>query len=246
MAQRRSVLISVTATETAGNSRLAQDRKYMFADRQDAGRKLAEELTGYANKQDVVVLGIPRGGLPPAFEVAARLSAPLDVFLLRKLGVPGHEELAFGAIASGGVRVLDCEIIEALGISAQAIQHVTSTEQSELERRARMYRGDRPALDVKGKTVILVDDGIATGSSMRAGIRALRQLQPKRIVIAVPVAPQRTCDLLKSEVDELVCLQTPPLFHAIGQFYEDFSQVTDQEVLALLDRAQWQTMKKAG
>lgn len=215
----------------------------MFVNREDAGRKLAEKLTHYANKKDLVVLGIPRGGLPVAFEVAARLCAPLDVFLLRKLGVPGHEELAFGAIATGGVRVLDQEIVEALDISERAIEQVTSTERSELERHARVYRGDRPALDVKGKTVILVDDGIATGSSMRAGIRALRQLQPKRIVVAVPVAPKRTCDLLKGELDELVCLQTPPLFHAIGQFYEDFSQVSDQEVLALLDRAQWQTMK---
>jgi putative phosphoribosyl transferase len=217
----------------------------MFADREDAGRKLAEKLSHYANKRDVVVLGIPRGGLPVAFEVAARLCVPLDVFLLRKLGVPGHEELAFGAIASGGVRVLDHETIDALGIPERAVEQVTSTERRELERRARVYRGDRPPLDVKKKTVIVVDDGIATGSSMRAGIRALRQLQPKRIVVAVPVAPLRTCSLLKSEVDELVCLQTPPLFHAIGQFYADFSQVSDQEVLALLDRAQWHTMKKA-
>lgn len=206
---------------------------------------MAEKLSHYASKRDVVVLGIPRGGLPVAFEVAARLRAPLDVFLLRKLGVPGREELAFGAIATGGVRVLDREIIEALGISDWAIEQVTSAERNELERRERVYRGDRPALDVEGKTAIVVDDGIATGSSMRAGIRALRQLQPKRIVVAVPVAPQRTYSLLKSEVDELVCLQTPPLFHAIGQFYEDFSQVSDQEVLALLDRAQWHTMKKA-
>jgi putative phosphoribosyl transferase len=208
----------------------------LFADRQDAGRLLAEKLAGYAKRDDVVVLGIPRGGVPVAFEVAARLSAPLDVFLLRKLGVPGHEELAFGAIASGGVRVLDQETIEALGIAEQDIEQVTTDELKELERREKAYRGGRPMLDVKRKTVILVDDGIATGSSMRAGIRALRQLQPKRIVVAVPAAPAGTCSQLSKEVDELVCVATPPLFHAIGQFYEDFTQVSDQEVLALLSR----------
>src|SRR6266571_4397817 len=209
----------------------------LFADRQDAGRLLAEKLAGYAKRDDVVVLGIPRGGVPVAFEVAVRLSAPLDVFLLRKLGVPGHEELAFGAIASGGVRVLDHETIEALGIAEQDIEQVTTDELKELERREKAYRGEWPVLDVKTKTVILVDDGIATGSSMRAGIRALRQLQPKRIVVAVPVAPAGTCNQLSKEVDEFVCVATPPLFHAIGQFYEDFTQVSDQEVLALLSRA---------
>jgi putative phosphoribosyl transferase len=217
----------------------------LFADRQDAGRLLAEELAGYAKMDDVVVLGIPRGGVPVAFEVAARLSAPLDVFLLRKLGVPGHEELAFGAIASGGVRVLDQETIEALGIAEQDIEQVTTDELKELERREKAYRGERPVLDVKTKTVILVDDGIATGSSMRAGIRALRQLQPKRIVVAVPVAPAGTCSQLSKEVDELVCVATPPLFHAIGQFYEDFTQVSDQEVLALLSRADRAVTAKA-
>jgi putative phosphoribosyl transferase len=208
-----------------------------FVDRKDAGRKLAERLAAYANRDDVVVLGTPRGGVPVAFEVAVRLFAPLDVFLLRKLGVPGHEELAFGAIASGGVRVLDHETIEALGISEQDIEQVTTDELKELERREKAYRGERPALDVKTKTVILVDDGVATGSSMRAGIRALRQLQPKRIVVAVPVAPVGTCNQLSKEVDEFVCVVTPPLFYAIGQFYEDFTQVSDEEVLALLGRA---------
>jgi putative phosphoribosyl transferase len=217
----------------------------LFADRQDAGRLLAEKLAGYAKRDDVVVLGIPRGGVPVAFEVAARLSAPLDVFLLRKLGVPGHEELAFGAIASGGVRVLDQETIEALGIAEQDIEQVTTDELKELERREKAYRGEWPVLDVKTKTVILVDDGIATGSSMKAGIRALRQLQPKRIVVAVPVAPAGTCSQLSKEVDELVCVATPPLFHAIGQFYEDFTQVSDQEVLALLSRADRAVTAKA-
>jgi putative phosphoribosyl transferase len=217
----------------------------VFEDRTEAGRELAERLSAYANRAEVVVLGIPRGGVLVAFQVAARLSVPLDVFLLRKLGVPGHEELAFGAIASGGVRVLDEEIIEALGISEQAIEEVTDSERKELKRRERAYRGDRPPLDLKGKAVIVVDDGIATGASMRAGIRALRQLQPKRIVVAVPVAPQRTYTRLKSEVDELVCIQTPPFFQAIGQFYEDFAQVSDEEVLTALERANRAVLQRA-
>jgi putative phosphoribosyl transferase len=215
-----------------------------FADRTEAGRKLAEKLGAYANRDDVLVLGIPRGGVPVAFEVATRLHAPLDVFLLRKLGVPGQEELAFGAIASGGVRYLDREIVEAVGISGEEIERVTSMELKELERREKAFRGGRPALDVRGKTVIIVDDGIATGSSMSAGIKALRQMQPSRLVVAVPVAPDRTCNRLKNEVDELVCLQTPLSFHAIGQFYEDFSQVPDEEVIELLKRAEQAGMKK--
>ena len=216
-----------------------------FADRTEAGRKLAALLAGYANRADVIVLGIPRGGVQVAVEVAAQLSVPLDVFLLRKLGIPGEEELAFGAIASGDVRILDRETIEALGISEQEIEQVTNAEQSELQRRERAYRGSRPALDVQGKTVIFVDDGIATGSSMRAGIKALRLLQPRRIVVAVPVAPARTCNQLRSEVDELVCVRTPMFFHAIGQFYEDFTQVSDEEVLALLSSGQGSALKKA-
>lgn len=218
----------------------------IFASRMNAGHKLAEELGAYANRDDVVVLGIPRGGVPVAFEVATRLHAPLDVFLLRKLGVPGQEELAFGAIASGGVRFLDREIIEAVGISGEEIERVTSAEREELQRREQILRGGRPALDVRGKTVIVVDDGIATGSSISAGIKALRRLQPSRLVVAVPVAPNRTCDRLKTEVDEVVCLQTPLSFRAIGQFYEDFSQVPDKEVMELLKRAQRPEMKKAG
>ncbi len=180
-----------------------------------------------------------------AVEVATQLHVPLDVFLLRKLGVPGQEELAFGAIASGGVRYLDREIIEAVGISDDEIERVTSMALKELQRRERIFRGDQPALEVRGKTVILVDDGIATGSSMSAGIKALRQLQPSRLIVAVPLAPDRTCKRLKNEVDELVCLQTPLSFHAIGQFYEDFSQVRDEEVIELLKRAQRPAMKNA-
>lgn len=217
----------------------------MFVNRNDAGRRLAEELAGYRNRSDVVVLGIPRGGVPVAFEVAKRLSAPLDIFLLRKLGVPGHEELAFGAIASGGVRWLDLEVIRALRISDEAIESVTTAEVKELKRRERAYRGEQPPLNVKGKTVIVVDDGIATGSSIRAGIQALRQLQPARIVVAAPVAPIRTCNQLKSEADDVVCVLTPQSFYAIGQFYEDFSQVSDEEVLALLGKATQAAMKQA-
>jgi putative phosphoribosyl transferase len=217
----------------------------LFEDRTDAGRKLAEQLTPYVTQPDMIVLGIPRGGVVVAAEVAVRLDAPLDVFLLRKLGVPGCEELAFGAIASGGTRVLDLETIEAVGLSETDIEQVTNDERRELERRESAYRTNQPPLDVQGKTVILVDDGIATGSSMRAGIQALQQLQPRRIVVAVPVAPQRTCALLKSEVDELVCVQTPPFFHAIGQFYEDFEQVSDEEVLAALERANRAALRRA-
>ena len=216
-----------------------------FIDRADAGRRLAEKLSGYRNRPDVVVLGIPRGGVPVALEVAKRLSAPLDIFLLRKLGVPGHEELAFGAIASGGVRLLDQEVISGLRISNEDIEHVTSAELEELKRREKAYRGERPALNVKGKTVIVVDDGIATGSSIRAGIQALRQLQPARIVVAAPVAPIGTYNQLRNETDEVICVLMPQSFYAIGQFYEDFSQVSDEVVLALLGQASQAVMKQA-
>lgn len=218
----------------------------LFRDRTDAGQKLAEKLSTYANRTDVVILGIPRGGVVVASQVAALLHAPLDVFLLRKLGVPGYEELAFGAIASRGAIVLDRETINASGMSQRDIEQVLSAEQKELDRREQAYRGDRRPLDVRGKTVILVDDGIATGSSMRAGIQGLRRLQPSRIVVAVPVVPPRTCALLKGEVDELVCLKSPALFLAIGQFYEDFSQVSDEEVLAVLKPMAEAASKKAG
>ena len=172
----------------------------MFRDRDDAGCKLAKQLRKYANRSDVTVLGIPRGGVPVAFEVANALHAPLDVFLSRKLGVPGQEELAFGAIATGGVRVLDHDLIEAVGISEETIQRITDEVHKELERRERVYRGGRPPLKVEGQIVILVDDGIATGSSMQAAVRALRQMKPARIVVAVPVAPPSTCIRLREEV----------------------------------------------
>jgi putative phosphoribosyl transferase len=209
----------------------------IFANRQEAGRGLAWRLEKYAHRQDVVVLGIPRGGIPVAFEVAQALHVPLDIFLLRKLGVPGHEEFAFGAIASGGVRVLDQQIIRALQISDFDIQAITAKEQKELRRREQAYRGDRPALSITGQTVILVDDGIATGASLLAGIRALRELRPAKIVVAVPVSSPSANARLAYEVDEFVCVATPEHFRAVGEFYDDFSQVSDEEVMELLHAA---------
>ena len=216
----------------------------VFADRAEAGRMLAERLKAYADRKDVTVLGIPRGGVPVAFEIAEALGAHLDVFVARKLGVPGQEELAFGAIASGGVRVLDPEIVGALGISNFDIEEVTARERKELERRERLYRGARAPLDLGGRTAILVDDGIATGSSIRAAISALRHLHPARLVVAAPVAPLSTCARLQQEVDDLVCVDTPKSFRAIGEFYEDFSQVTDEEVTDLLRRSGRETVPR--
>ena len=209
----------------------------IFPDRVEAGRRLASSLRKYANHGDVIVLGVPRGGVPVAFEVAKALKAPLDVFVLRKLGVPGHEELAFGAIASGRVRVLDENTIEAAGLSHLDIELVTAMEKEELKRRERAYRGARPPLKVEGKIVILVDDGVATGSSMRVALRALRQMEPAKIVVATPVASTSACDRIQPEADELVCLETPEPFYGVGQFYRDFSQISDAEVNELLDQA---------
>ena len=208
-----------------------------FTNRTTAGRALAERLGKYQERTDVIVLGIPRGGVPVAFEVAAALHAPLDVFVVRKLGVPWQKELAFGAIASGGVRILDAEVVEGLGISERDIEVVSGEEKKELERRENTYRGTKPHLNVAGMTVIVVDDGIATGSSMRAAVAALRQLKPAQLVIAVPVAPASTCHRLRAEVDELVCVHMPESFLAIGQFYDDFSQVSDETVADLLRSA---------
>ena len=218
----------------------------VFTNRIEAGRALAEQLGAYQDRTDVMVLGIPRGGVPVAFEVAAALHAPLDVFAVRKLGVPGQEELAFGAISSGGVRVFNTEVVEAMGISEQDIEMVTAEERRELERRERAYRGTRPPLNVAGMTVIVVDDGIATGSSMQAAILALRQLKPARIVIAVPVAPVSTCDRLRTEVDEVICVYMPESFMAIGEFYEDFLPVSDEAVTDYLRRTPTSAVRKAG
>jgi putative phosphoribosyl transferase len=208
-----------------------------FRDRLEAGRLLADKLTAYAGRPDVLVLALPRGGVPVGYEVARALQAPLDVFLVRKLGVPGHEELAMGAVATGGVRVLNEDIVNALRIPDYAIDAVTAREQEELARRERAYRGDRPAPDARGRTVILVDDGLATGATMQAAIAALRRQQPARIVVAVPTASPETCDALRAMVDEVVCAITPEPFHAVGRWYEDFSPTTDDEVRELLARA---------
>ena len=213
------------------------DEQERFRDRRDAGRQLAEKLSAYANRPDVLVLGLPRGGVPVAYEVAKVLNAPLDVFLVRKLGVPGHEELAMGAIASGSVRVLNKNVVQSLRLSDQTIEAVAAAEQRTLVRRERVYRGDRPRLAVRDQTVILVDDGLATGATMRAAVVALRQQQPKRIVVAVPVAAPETCDEFRAEVDDIVCAITPPLFYAVGLWYQDFSQTSDEEVRALLEHA---------
>jgi len=208
-----------------------------FRDRADAGRLLAERLSHYAGRDDVLVLGLPRGGVPVAAEVARALGAPLDVFLVRKLGLPGQEELAMGAIASGGARVLNEELVETLGIPEALIDAVAAREEEELGRRERLYRGERPPPEVEGKTIILVDDGLATGSSMRAAVAALRRLHPARIVVAVPTAPVSTCEELRPEVDELVCARTPQPFYAVGIWYENFNQTTDEEVRRLLAEA---------
>jgi putative phosphoribosyl transferase len=210
----------------------------IFLDRTDAGQFLAEKLTDYANRPDVVVLGLPRGGVPVAYQVACRLNAPLDVFVVRKLGVPGYEELAMGAIASGGVRVLNPDVLSYLLIHKAIIDQVTECEFSELTRRERLYRGNRPPVEVKGKTVIIVDDGLATGSTMRAAVKALRQKRPKKIIVAVPVGARETCDSFKHEVDTMaVCAITPEPLQAVGLWYQDFSQTTDEEVRDLLAHA---------
>jgi putative phosphoribosyl transferase len=210
----------------------------LFRDRYDAGRQLADELTAYADRSDVMVLALPRGGVPVAYEVARRLHAPLDVFLVRKLGLPGHEELAMGAIASGGVRVLNEELVNVLDIAPDVIDEVAEEEWEELKRRERAYRDDRPPLDVRGRIVILIDDGLATGSSMRAAVAALRKQGPARIVVAVPIAANSTCRELQKEVDEVVCARTPEPFRAVGIWYDDFTQTSDDEVHALLEETQ--------
>lgn len=209
----------------------------IFQNRRDAGRYLASKLTAYAGCPDVIVLALPRGGVPVAFEVAQALRAPLDVFLVRKLGVPGHEELAMGAIASWGARVLNDDVVRALRIPQNVVQQVEARERRELDRRERKYRAGRPAPNVRGRVVILVDDGLATGSTMRAAVVALRQRGPGRIVVAVPVGAAETCAELHQEADDAVCAVTPEPFLAVGTWYQDFSQTTDEEVQLLLDEA---------
>ncbi|MFN6566033.1 phosphoribosyltransferase [Dendronalium sp. ChiSLP03b] len=213
-----------------------------FRNRTEAGQMLAKHLTAYANREDVLVLGLPRGGVPVAFEVAKELNVPLDICLVRKLGVPTHKELAMGAIASGGVRVLNYEVVSWLGISSHTIDEVAAKELRELQRRDRAYRGEKPQPEVKNRTVILVDDGIATSSTMRAAIAVLRAQQAQRIVVAVPVAPPATCEQLRTEVDEVICLTAPEPLYAIGLWYEEFSQTSDEEVRDLLARGQLLSM----
>ena len=208
----------------------------LFRDRREAGRLLAEKLAAYANRPDVLVLALPRGGVPVADEVARGLGAPLDVFVVRKLGVPGYEELAMRVIATGGVRVLNDQLVERLGIGEQAIEAIAARERQELERRERLYRGDRPPPDVRGRTVILVDDGLATGATMHAAIEALRQQNPARIVGAVPTASPEACEEMKKKADDVICAITPEPFHAVGRWYQDFSQTADEEVGILLAR----------
>jgi predicted phosphoribosyltransferase len=211
--------------------------KKRFRDRTDAGRRLANELQSCANRSDVIVLALPRGGLPVGFEVAQALNVPLDVFVVRKLGLPWHEELAMGALASGGVRVLDDDLIRVARVSDEEVERVTAAEQKELERRELRYRGDLPFPALTGKTVILVDDGLATGSTMRAAVAALREEKPARIIVAVPVASPDTCDAFRTIADAIVCAETPEPFVAVGLWYDDFSQTTDEEVHDLLERA---------
>ncbi len=207
-----------------------------FPNRAEAGRFLATKLSKYSGRADVIVLGLPRGGVPVAYEVARSLRVPLDVFIVRKLGVPGFEELAVGAIASGGVRVLNEDVARALPNAVDIIDAVTKRETAEVQRREQEYRDGRPAPEIRGRTVILIDDGLATGATMRAAVKALRQRGAARIVVAVPVGPPDTCREFEGEADEIVCASVPEFFQAVGQYYEDFSQTSDEEVRELLAR----------
>jgi putative phosphoribosyl transferase len=208
-----------------------------FRNREEAGRELAEALADYNDRSDVIVLALPRGGVPVGAEVAHALGVPLDLMLVRKLGVPGHEELAMGAIASGGIRVLNEDVVGALEFDEAAIRAAERGERQELERRDEAYRHGRPPVALADRTVILVDDGLATGATMRAAVAALKRQQAERIVVAVPVAPPQTCEVLRGEADEVVCLAAPDPFMAIGVWYEDFPQLTDEEVRELLEGA---------
>jgi predicted phosphoribosyltransferase len=213
------------------------DRPQPFADRHEAGVVLAAELDAFKGRDDLVVLALPRGGVPVAFEIAMALGAPLDVFVVRKLGVPGHAELAMGAIASGGIRVLNEDVVAWYGLLPAAIEEVARAEQIELERREREYRNEQPLVDLTGKTVVLVDDGLATGSTMKAAVQAVRAKDPARIVVAVPVGARDTCRALVTSADEVVCARMPEPFSAVGLWYRDFSQTTDAEVRELLEQS---------
>jgi predicted phosphoribosyltransferase len=209
-----------------------------FRDRREAGRRLAERLQNYAGRNDTIVLGLPRGGVPVAYEVAGALHLPLDVFVVRKLGTPWHPELAMGALASGGVRVINQDLVRELNVPASEVERITQREQRELERRERLFRGNRPFPDVSGKTVLLIDDGLATGATMQVAVAALRQKGAQRVVVGVPVASPDTCDAFRDITDDIVCVFTPEPFYAVGFWYDDFGQMSDDEVHDLLDRGQ--------
>ncbi|HUE99296.1 MAG TPA: phosphoribosyltransferase [Anaerolineales bacterium] len=219
-----------------------EGRMAPFKDRRDAGKKLAQKLSAYTGRADVTVLALPRGGVPVAYEVARALNAPLDILIVRKLGLPGREELAIGAISSGGIRVLNKDIIRMLSIPEEVINFVGKRELQELQRRETLYRGDQAAPETRNRTIILIDDGLATGASMRAAVAGLRAQHPARIVIAVPAAAVETCDAFQPEVDEIVCAMTPEPFYGVGRWYEDFSQTTDEEVRILLQEANRQLL----
>ncbi|HWQ49892.1 MAG TPA: phosphoribosyltransferase [Methanosarcina sp.] len=209
----------------------------LFKDRVDAGKKLAKELSKYANRSDVLILALPRGGVPVAFEVAKELNVKMDVFIVRKLGVPGNEELAMGAISSDNIRVLNEDVVRSFQIPERVINMVVENELKELERRERAYRGDRPKPEISGSTVILIDDGLATGATMRAATSALKTKNPAKIVVAVPTGAPDTCELFAREVDEVICIATPEPFYGVGAWYGNFSQTTDEEVCELLEKA---------
>ena len=216
-----------------------------FQNRTEAGRRLAAALGRYAGRNDVLVLGLPRGGVPVAFEIASALDAPLDVFIVRKLGLPGHEEFGIGAIAHGGMRIVDDSVLRAYGVDADTLDRITSRELRELERREQLYRDGRPFPAIENRIVILVDDGLATGSTMRAAVAALREKHPREIVVAVPVGARETCASMATLADEVVCLETPDPFYAVGLWYVNFEQTEDQEVHELLERAAAKTAPRS-
>jgi predicted phosphoribosyltransferase len=222
------------------------DNYRKFHNREEAGRLLAQRLLEHANHRNVIVLALPRGGVPVGFEIAKALNVPLDVFVVRKLGVPGHEELAMGAIATGGVCVLNEDVVQELVLPPAVIEHAAHREELELGRRERAYRDNRPFPELRGWIVILVDDGLATGSTMRAAAQALRRLDPARIIVAVPTAAPETCEMMRSHVDEVICAMTPDPFYAVGLWYEEFAQTTDDEVRALLERSAERQTADAG
>jgi len=223
---------------------LKEGKMALFTDRRDAGRKLAKKLAAYANRSDVLVLALPRGGVPVAYEVALALHAPLDIFIVRKLGLPGHEELAMGAIATGGALVINQDVVRTFNVPQGLIEAVAKKELKELERRERVFRGDRPMREIRGKTVILIDDGLATGASMHAAILGIRSKQPARIVAAVPTAALETCEAFKQKVDEMICATTPEPFYGVSRWYEEFSQTSDEEVQSLLEEASQHAVHK--